>query len=56
MSFEEKGQWLYSQQGPLFGNLLAATLEYPFLLPETGPLDLRYCFLSLKSNLKLLPS
>jgi hypothetical protein len=56
MSFEEKGQWLNSQQGPLFGNLLATTLEYPFLLPETGPLDLRYCFLSLKSNLKCHPN
>jgi hypothetical protein len=32
MSFEEKGQY-YSQWGPLFGNPLAATLEYPFVLP-----------------------
>jgi hypothetical protein len=51
MSFQEKGQGLYSQQGSLFADLLVATLESPFLLPYTGPLDLRYCFLSLQSCL-----
>ncbi len=31
MSFEEKGQLLYSQQGPLFGNLFAAIIPFYFL-------------------------
>jgi hypothetical protein len=34
MSFEEKGQKLYIQQGPLFGNQLAATIKSPSLLPS----------------------
>jgi hypothetical protein len=48
MSFQE------SQQGPLFTNLLAATLESPFLLSLAGHLYLRYCFLSLQSCLKMI--
>ena len=54
MLFEEKGQGLYSQQGSLFANLLAATLESPCLLPYTGPLDLRYCFLLLQPCLNII--
>ncbi|EFX65553.1 hypothetical protein DAPPUDRAFT_303587 [Daphnia pulex] len=38
---EEKEQGPYSQQGSLFANLLAATLQSPCLLPYTGPIDLR---------------
>jgi hypothetical protein len=51
MYFQEKGKGPYSQQGSLFADLLAATLESPFLLPYTGPFDLRYCFLLLQSCL-----
>ncbi|EFX83011.1 hypothetical protein DAPPUDRAFT_223560 [Daphnia pulex] len=39
--FEEKGQGPNSQQGSLFANPLAATLQSPCLLPYTGPIDLR---------------
>jgi hypothetical protein len=53
MSYEEKGQGLYSQQGPLFANLLAATLESLLFTSLNRPLDLRYCFLSLQSQLLL---
>ncbi|EFX82997.1 hypothetical protein DAPPUDRAFT_100927 [Daphnia pulex] len=35
--FEEKGQGPNSQQGSLFANPLAATLQSPCLLPYTGP-------------------
>ncbi|EFX64841.1 hypothetical protein DAPPUDRAFT_333784 [Daphnia pulex] len=38
---EGKGQGPYSQQGSLFANPLAATLQSPCLLPYTGPIDLR---------------
>ncbi len=53
MSFEEKGQGLDIQQDSLFANLLAATLESPPLLPYTGPLDWRYCFLLLQPCLNI---
>jgi hypothetical protein len=36
MFYEEKGRGLYSQQGPLFANPLASTLESPCLLPYTA--------------------
>jgi hypothetical protein len=29
--FEEKGQWVYSQQGPLFGSPFAALTPFYFL-------------------------
>jgi hypothetical protein len=43
-----------SQQGPLFANPMAATLESPYLAPYTVPLDLRYCFLSQQSSLNII--
>jgi hypothetical protein len=51
---EGKGQGPYSQQGPLFANPLAATLQSPCLLPYTGPIDLRYYFLSLQPHLNFI--
>ena len=41
MSFQEKGQGLYSQQDYLFANLLAATLESPCL--STTKKEVQYC-------------
>jgi hypothetical protein len=43
-----------SQQGPLFANPMAATLQSPCLLPYTGPIDLRYYFLSLQPYSKII--
>jgi hypothetical protein len=36
MSFQEKGQGLYSQQDSLFSNPLVATFKSPCLLPYTA--------------------
>ncbi len=52
--FEGKGQGLHSQQGSLFANPLAATLQSPCLLAYTGPIDLRYYFLSLQPCLNFI--
>jgi hypothetical protein len=51
---EGKGQGPYSQQGSLFANPLAATLQSPCLLHYTGPIDLRYYFLSLQPHLNFI--
>ena len=41
MSFQEKGQGLYNQQDSFFANLLAATLESPYL--STTKKEVQYC-------------
>ncbi|EFX65564.1 hypothetical protein DAPPUDRAFT_333083 [Daphnia pulex] len=48
--FEGKGQGPHSQQGSLFANPLAATLQSPCLLPYTGPIDLRVTLLRLMTS------
>jgi hypothetical protein len=51
--FEGKGQGPHNQCS-LLANPLAATLQSPCLLPYTGPIDLRYYFMSLQPCLNFI--